>query len=303
MDWKSDANENDMEVESYSSFQSNKTGKWIDRMELPIILIGAGLLALVILFVLFIPKKNEFTSDDYLHLVSRLDKLEKQITDLGGKDIDITEFDPSKNSVQYQQVINWIKSNAEVISETIKKLDDLENTVKTLQSPDAALAEKTQAAPPVARPEKPLPSESEAVSIAKSQPVPIVSKDQPPKQDSAKTEVPLKADPVTIQKAESKPEAPLVASEPPKPAEPPKPVVEKKPSVESPPAEVLAKPVTKKPEGVKYIFHRVEKGETLYRISRNYGLTVEKLQELNNRKKDDLLISVGQELIVRVEKQ
>lgn len=49
MDWKTDSTGNDTEVESYSSFQSNKSGKWIDRMELPIILIGAGLLALVIL--------------------------------------------------------------------------------------------------------------------------------------------------------------------------------------------------------------------------------------------------------------
>ena len=302
MDWKTDSNDNEPEAaEPYSSFQSSKSGKWIDRMDLPIILIGAGLLALVILFVLFIPKKNEFTADDYKHIVSRLDQLEAKLTDLSGKEMDISEFDPAKNPVQYQQVINWIKTNAEVISETIKKLDDLENTVKILQSPGASIVAQAPAQPAEVKkqtppsnavpPSKAAPPEPEAISIAKSHPVAVVKQEQTPKPAPAAKEVQPKADAVKIPEAESKPKVPL------------KPVVEKKSAVKPPPAEVPTKPALEKPETVKYVFHRVEKGETLYRISKNYGISVEKLQELNKKKKDDLLIQVGQELIVRAEKQ
>lgn len=294
MDWKTDSTGNDTEVESYSSFQSNKSGKWIDRMELPIILIGAGLLALVILFVLFIPKKNEFTTDDYRHLASRINQLEARITDLSGKEIDISEFDPSKNPVQYQQVINWIKSNAEVISETIKKIDGIEAELKTLQStavqksvkaPAPPVAVKKQIPPEVIKSAPASPPKSETVTVVKSQPVSVAPAEKSTMVVAAPKEDTVKLDPEKAKEV------------------PPKPVVEKESIEQPPPPEIPAKPVAKKSETVKYIFHRVEKGETLYRISRNYGLTVEKLQELNNMKKDDLLISVGQELIVRVEKQ
>ena len=306
MDWKTDSDLNESEVEPYSSFQSTKSGKLFDRMELPIILIGAGLLALVIFFVLFIPKKNEVTIDDYRHLASRLDQLENKIEDLTEKNIDIRVFDPSKDPVQYQQVINWIKSNAEVISETIKKVDEIEKNIKNVPKikpvvdvkprakksvqPKQKMAEVTKS------PEKPKP-------IAKSK---LVEKPQP-----ATESKPLeKSKSVQIQpkekskpKIQSKPEGPpkTVVSAP-KPKVQAKPEVQVKPVVETKPI-VEAKSVIAKPETVKLIFHRVEKGETLYRISKNYGISVEELQELNDMKNDDLIIDIGQELIIRKEKQ
>lgn len=293
MDWKTDATDNETEMEPYSSFQSNKSGGWMDRMELPIILIGAGLLALVILFVLFIPKKNEFTADDYKHLVSRLDQLESRLDDLDGGDVDLREFDPAQNPVQYQQVINWIKSNAEVISETISKLDALEAKVETLKLPETAQAAKASAPAPsvVKKQALPVPAapatkraavESEAV--AKSQPVKT-----PPPAPKAPRPVPEKEPSTGL----ASPKTPETAS---------KAMIPEKPAV-APPVPAAPKPAVEKPETVRYVFHRVEKGETLYRISRNYNTTVEKLQELNKMKKDDLLIHAGQELIVRAEKQ
>lgn len=300
MDWKTDSDLNELDAEPYSSFQSNKTGKLFDRLELPIILIGAGLLALVILFVIFIPKKNEITIDDYKHIVSRLDQLEDKIDTLSGKEIDIEEFDPSKNTVQYQQVINWIKSNAEVISETIKKVDDIEKKIQdapaSKTAPDSrpvrakktppkkkALVEKPKATPkPVAK-TKPVEKPKEIIEpkpLKKSNPVQI--KPQKETQPVAK--------PVIVKKPEQKTTVvePVAAV----------PVTKVKPKPIPP-----AKPETAKPETYKFIFHRVEKGETLYRISVNYGISVQELQKLNDRKADDLIIDIGEELIVKKEKQ
>lgn len=300
MDWKTDSDLNELENEPYSSFQSNKTGKLFDRLELPIILIGAGLLALVILFVIFIPKKNEITIDDYKHIVSRLDQLEDKIDTLSGKEIDIEEFDPSKNTVQYQQVINWIKSNAEVISETIKKVDDIEKKIQ-----DAPASKMVVNSSPVNVKKK--SSEKKAL-VAKPKVTPIpVTKTKPIKKSKQVTGTkPLKkSNPVQIKpQKETQPVA--------------KPVIVKKPEQKTTAVEPVsavpvrkvqpkpipaAKPLPAKPQTYKYIFHRVEKGETLYRISVNYGISVQELQKLNDRKADDLIIDIGEELIVKKEKQ
>lgn len=49
-------------------------------------------------------------------------------------------------------------------------------------------------------------------------------------------------------------------------------------------------------EGDTATMHTVEKGETLYRISRQYGVSVQDLKDWNNLSNN--LISIGQELIV-----
>ncbi len=294
MDWKTDSNLNESEIEPYSSFQSNKTGKLIDRMEFPIILVGAGLLVLVILFVLFIPKKSKISLEDYKHLVSRLDQLEQKIEDLSGSDISIREFDPSKNPVEYQQLINWIKSNAEVISETIKKVDGIEKDLKNVPKTKSIVDVKPQA-------KKPIQQKQKTAAVKKSQPIPKAEKPQP----VTETKPLAKSKPVQIKPAEKS--APEVKKQPVAETKSvvaaPKPAIKSKPVVAALKEESQPQPVIAKPKTVKLIFHRVEKGETLYRISRNYGISVEKLQELNDMKKEDLLINVGQELIVRAEKQ
>ena len=279
MDWKTDADLNESEEQPYSSFQSNKSGRLFDRLELPIIFVGAGLLALVILFVVFIPKKNQITVDDYKHIVLRLDQIEDRIDNLTGRETDVSEFDPAENPVQYQQLVNWIKSNAEVISETMKKVDALEKNLSRGAAVKPAGVIRAEAKKPVPQQQKPaVATKSPKNSPATSSETfgPAVKKEPMEKSKAVSIQTPVKPEP----EIEAKP---VVTA--------PKPVIQPKTDI------------PKKPEMVKLIFHRVEKGETLYRISRKYGTSVEKLQELNDMKKDDLLINVGQELIVRKEKQ
>ncbi|MEZ4549032.1 MAG: LysM peptidoglycan-binding domain-containing protein [Desulfobacterales bacterium] len=282
MDWKTDSDINGSEEQPYSSFQSNKSGGWFDRMELPIILIGAGLIAIVILFVLFMPRKNQVSMDDYKHIVSRLDQIEKRIDDLVRTDRDIRGFDPAENPVQYQQLVNWIKSNAEVITETMKKMDAIEEKLS-----DAADLKPAPLSLPT----------TEKTTVKQKKTIPAAKAPAPEPEKPAITSEPIEASaPVQI-----------------KPQTAPKPEPASLPKVSAPAPKIIPKPApkatpeptteikTQKP--VKLIFHRVEKGETLYRISKQYGISVQQLQELNDMNKDELLIHVGQELIVKKEKQ
>jgi LysM repeat protein len=282
MDWKTDSDINGSEEQPYSSFQSNKSGGWFDRMELPIILIGAGLIAIVILFVLFMPRKNQVSMDDYKHIVSRLDQIEKRIDDLVRTDRDIRGFDPAENPVQYQQLVNWIKSNAEVITETMKKMDAIEEKLSNAADLKPA---------PLSLPT------TEKTTVKQKKTIPAAKAPAPEPEKPAITSEPIEASaPVQI-----------------KPQTAPKPEPATLPKVSAPAPKIIPQPVPKAtPEPtteikaqkpVKLIFHRVEKGETLYRISKQYGISVQQLQELNDMNKDDLLIHVGQELIVKKEKQ
>jgi LysM repeat protein len=84
-----------------------------------------------------------------------------------------------------------------------------------------------------------------------------------------------------IASLESKPSPTVAAS---KPVSPPK------------PAATATKPaVVKKADASQY--HVVKKGETLYRISVNYGIPIEKLLEINNMSKDSV-IQPGQKILV-----
>ena len=282
MDWKTDSDINGSEEQPYSSFQSNKSGGWFDRMELPIILIGAGLIAIVILFVLFMPRKNQVSMDDYKHIVSRLDQIEKRIDDLVRTDRDIRGFDPAENPVQYQQLVNWIKSNAEVITETMKKMDAIEEKLSNAADLKPA---------PLSLPT------TEKTTVKQKKTIPAAKAPAPEPEKPAITSEPIEASaPVQI-----------------KPQTAPKPEPATLPKVSAPAPKIIPQPVPKAtPEAtteiktqkpVKLIFHRVEKGETLYRISKQYGISVQQLQELNDMNKDELLIHVGQELIVKKEKQ
>jgi len=83
-----------------------------------------------------------------------------------------------------------------------------------------------------------------------------------------------------ISSLESRPSAPVATL---KPAPAPRPAPAAKPAT------------TKKADTAKY--HVVKKGETLYRISVNYGISVDKLLELNNMSKN-AVIYPGQKILV-----
>jgi LysM repeat protein len=82
------------------------------------------------------------------------------------------------------------------------------------------------------------------------------------------------------------PDAVKIFSPPVKKAEAP--VIETKPLPPSPPKEII-----KDTEQ----YHKVERGETLYRISKRYGISVEELRQLN-KLQEGQAIQTGQRLLV-----
>ena len=250
MDWKTDSDMEDKDDESYSLFAKKKSGRLVERTEIPFILMGVGLLVLIVLFIFFIPKTHKTDSKDLKLIESRLKVIEQRIGDLESVKSQgqtaapmVTPENASPaNPVEYQQLVNWIKSNADIISEIIKKIDALKQEVHGRQTKGGSVAAQKK-------------------SGLKPQPK---SKPQPKAQ--------LKPQPKKL-----KPEAgPQIAPQLPKPEN------------------VVGT--------VKMTYHRVEKGETLYRISRKYGISVKKIQKLNNMK-NSVLIHPGQELVIRAEKQ
>ena len=63
------------------------------------------------------------------------------------------------------------------------------------------------------------------------------------------------------------------------------------------PAKTASTPPPKKPAAAKEKVHVVKAGETLYQISRKYGVTVDQLKKRNNLGKD-MTIRPGQKLVV-----
>lgn len=69
---------------------------------------------------------------------------------------------------------------------------------------------------------------------------------------------------------------------------------QKQPTVES---KATSSPPIKEPVSIEKQYHTVQNGETLYRISNKYGLTVEELRKLNHLSADQP-IRTGQKLLV-----
>lgn len=263
MDWKTDSEIENKDDESYSLFAKKKSSRLVERTEIPFILMGVGLLVLIVLFIFFIPKTHKTDFRDLKLIESRLKVIEQRIGDLESVKGQGRTAEPMitpenvnpANPVEYQQLVDWIKSNADIISEIIKKIDALNQELHGRKAKGGIVAAKKNSGI------KPQPKSKPQSQKARLKPQPKV---QPKPQ--------LKPQPKKL-----KPEAgPQIAPQLPKPAN------------------VVGT--------IKMTYHRVEKGETLYRISRKYGISVKKIQKLNNMK-NSVLIHPGQELIVRAEKQ
>ncbi len=103
---------------------------------------------------------------------------------------------------------------------------------------------------------------------------------------------------------EARPAAPKAETRmPEQPAVPLEAVTDSKPEVlgsaESMASAALKAEQAPIPEGRKAIRHQVKPGETVYRLSRRYGVSIEKIREWNNRKDD--LLEVGEKIIVGFE--
>lgn len=159
MEWKTDGDMDDMEDQPDTMLKQGSSGGLMGRNPVPYIFMGIGLFVLILVFVFFIPRPPPDSTSRDAALVQQVDSMEqriqileqyiKELKDSGGRQW----MDP-KNSVEYQQLVNWIKSNAEMITEVNKRMDVLErriNPARTVsagtagRAPDAA--RKTEAIP------------------------------------------------------------------------------------------------------------------------------------------------------------
>jgi len=352
MGWKKYSGFEDPEDENYTTFDNSKSGKFIEKSEIPVILVGAAIFVIVILLVAYIPQKNRISMEDYKSIAARLSNLEQRLESIENMGLKPgnRKGGSTEGPVEYQQLINWIKSNAEVINETIKKIDTIETEIASIKQPGSseivskkstkkkkATVSAKKAKKQIILPEsksQPVKKAETKVSSPKSSPIEVksVKVSQPDNNEKKKPPEPTEAlKQVLTQNDLEKSETKIVEKDPrpvqPKPIQQEVPlkkepekenitttevqpqdnqqneIVKAAPKELTPSSPEIKTPVTEQGGTVKIIFHRVEKGETLYRISINYGLSVEALQELNDMKKDDLLIHTGQELIVRKEKQ
>ncbi|RJP86112.1 MAG: LysM peptidoglycan-binding domain-containing protein [Desulfobacteraceae bacterium] len=263
MNWKTDADSDEIEEEPYTSFKNQKSGKLIEKAEMPMILIGAGLFILIILFIVFIPKKDKVDVDDFKAMVAQLSSLEQRVESMERKDaISVLKYDTTEKPVDAQQMVIWIKSNAEAISAIIQKLDTIEGHMVQGLPMDPSMT--------------PVPTPSADMIKPTEQPKPVVE---------------AKPEPQTEPKTEPKPKAEA------KPKQQLQPKVVAQPKPERTP-QVKAKPPVLPAATANKSSHQVAKGETLYRIAKQHGISVEKLQELNGIKKGDMTIRPGQKLIV-----
>jgi len=262
MEWKTDADSGEIEEDPYTSLKAQKSGKLIEKSEMPMILIGAGLFILIILFIVFIPKKDKVNVDDFKAVVAQVSSLEQKLEAMERKNaINVLEYDASKNPedpVDAGQMVTWIKSNAVAIAAIIQKLDAMEG--KTPASPDQAMA--------------PVPPPAAAAAETMT---PVVTPPEPP----------------VVEAPAPKPKVAAKSRQQLQPKVLAQPKLKQTRQVKvKPPVAVSI------PAAVSKSSHQVARGETLYSIAKRHGISVEKLQQLNGMKKGDLTIRSGQKLVV-----
>ncbi|MDA8403321.1 MAG: LysM peptidoglycan-binding domain-containing protein [Desulfobacteraceae bacterium] len=270
MDWKTDTSSDETEEEPYTTFKNQKSGKLIEKSEMPMILIGAGLFILIILFIVFIPKKDKVEVDDFKALVAQVSSLEQRMESIESKNaINVLNYDPAKNPVDAQQMVTWIKSNAVAIAGIIQKLDAIQGNVHGTPADSSQISAVAPEAAAVS------PAEHSAVPAPVAAPSPQVH---------------------------AKPKAkPAVAAKPAQQLQP-KALAQTKPKrtlqVKAKPPATPAAAIHPTPSASGKPSHTVAKGDNLYRIAKQYGISVEKLQQLNGMKKGDLTIQTGRKLVV-----
>jgi LysM repeat protein len=79
MDWKSDSDERSYEEVPYTTLSGSKRGGILSRREFPFILLGAGLLLLLLLFLIFAPGSHQASIDRLSGVPQRLDQMENRL--------------------------------------------------------------------------------------------------------------------------------------------------------------------------------------------------------------------------------
>jgi LysM repeat protein len=179
MEWKTDSENEEME-EPYSAFKRGGSEVFGGKTRMPFIIIGCGVLVLILLFFIFNPRPPRESDSNIQSLTARLEILEKRMADLEGQRITASETGlladaALEGSLEYQQLANWIKSNAEVISETIKKMGLLEKKLDQIQGRAQTKTEENTPRPVV---EKKQAAEKKPTASAK-EPVKVQAAEQP----------------------------------------------------------------------------------------------------------------------------
>jgi LysM repeat protein len=189
--------------------------------------------------------------------------LEQKIEAIERKNaVKILDYDPSENpddTVDAGQMITWIKSNAMAIAGIAQKLDAIGGQMPVSPASSTVFAPMPDAA-------------SETITPVVTPPSPPVQETLAPKPEvAAKPKQTLQPKVVTLPKSSRTIQAKA-----------------------KPPVSVSASVAA-----AGKASHQVAKGETLYSIAKKYGVSVEKLQQLNGMKKGDVAIRSGQRLVVR----
>lgn len=226
MEWKTNAADDDMPEEHYTTLKDGASGIFGEKSKLPLIIILLGVVFLAVLFFIFNPRSPGTEQPDPDVIDARLALLEKQINEIDRirEKIEAMDFRLNTDAVSAMDIdklTGAIHANAAAVSQMDKKIGQLE---KELQQ----------------------------------------------------TTEKIKAQPAT--RAHQKP---VLAATP-------------EASAQKPPVEAKS--------GDGLIYHTVQKGDTLYRLSQKYGISVTKLQELNNMGQGTELFP-GKQLIVRPVKQ
>lgn len=266
MEWKTDSDVDDIDDELYSPFTKKKSGGIFERTETPYIVMGGVLLVLIVFFIFFIPATQKNNLEELKSIEARLSAIEQRMGQLEKikkqtGNVKVQGQGSTINPLEYEQLVNWIKSNGDIISKIITKIDVIQQDIAGLNKKGKTV---------VTKPKPKLQPQAKIVSKPKPQ-VKAVSKSKVKPEPTP----PLKPEPKPQVKPEAKPKSQVK-------------IAPQKPKAVA--------------ETIKMTYHNVKKGETLYRISRKYGTSVKKIQELNNMK-NSLLIHPGQELVVRAEKQ
>lgn len=279
MEWKTDTNRDAVEERPDVLLMQQKPARLIDKAEIPMILIGAALFILIILFIVFIPKKDKVNVDEFRALASRLSSLEQRLEALEDKSaMTALDYDVTKYPVDAQQLVNWTKENSDAILAIAQKITGIETHVKGIQALPPEIAGIVIPPPAAVNPPRP-PGEAPAAKAAATV-QPTAPDSKPAKSPALKPALKTASRP----KPRVTPSKTLVR----KPVQKPKPVV------------AARKPHAAPAAGPRF-GHQVTQGENLFRISKKYGISVEKLREMNGMKPGELTIRTGQ--VLRVEEK
>lgn len=145
MVWQSGSENEEYSDRPYSTLSGGAPRRFMARTEFPFILVGAGLLLLLVLFLIFFPGKEEPGKEAATESSSRLDRIEGRLAELEDLQewldtlqVQVNDLEKAMTGDQQAatpdtQVVDQLKANRQELqqtSETIQKLSDRFNLLE-----------------------------------------------------------------------------------------------------------------------------------------------------------------------------